>query len=87
MVRLPSESMSNLAKMALSWLSCSTCNEGISTSTITTMTQTMNVHKMRQGIGGGGGGGGRGGGGGGGVVVVVWLSCFGEMVVGVLGGE
>lgn len=89
MVRLPSESMSNLAKMALSWLSCSTCNEGIS---ITTMTQILNVHKMRKGMGGGGGGGrgrGGGGGGGGGVVVVVWfvLFFFGEMVVGVLGGE
>lgn len=74
MVRLPSESMSNLAKIALSWLSCSTCNEGISTSTITTMTQILNVHKMRKGIGGGGG---RGRGGGGvGVVVVVWFVLF-----------
>lgn len=71
MVRLPSESMSNLAKMALSWLSCSTCNEGIS---ITTMTQILNVHKMRKGMGGGGGRGrGRGGGG---VVVVVWFVLF-----------
>lgn len=73
MVRLPSESMSNLAKMALSWLSCSTCNAGIS---ITTMTQILNVHKMRKGMGGDGGRGRGRGGGGGGVVVVVWFVLF-----------
>lgn len=39
------------------------------------MTQILNVHKMRKGMGGGGGRG-RGGGGGGGVVVVVWFVLF-----------